>query len=80
MITSNKNWGKLGKKHKSTNNAISNDGSSIEIIDQSHGLYYCRKIDDKFGFSWPRALELNTFQSTGFEKHTLEKQDINTFC
>ena len=26
---------KTGKNHKSTNNAISNDGSSIEIIDWS---------------------------------------------
>ena len=25
------------KNHKSTNNAMSNDGSSIEIIDRSHG-------------------------------------------
>jgi hypothetical protein len=30
-----KNWG--GGNHKSTNNAMSNDGSSIEIIDNSHG-------------------------------------------
>ena len=28
---------KTGKNHKSANNAMSNDGSSIEIIDQSHG-------------------------------------------
>ena len=27
---------KMGETHKSTNNAISNDGSSIEIIDRSH--------------------------------------------
>ena len=37
MITTNKNWEKRGKNHKSTNNAMSNDGSSIEIIDRSHG-------------------------------------------
>ena len=28
--------GKKGKTHKSTHNAMSNDVSSIEIIDQSH--------------------------------------------
>ena len=28
---------RMGKKQKSTNNDISNDGSSIEIIDWSHG-------------------------------------------
>ena len=28
---------KMWEKHKSTNNAMSNDGSSIEKIDQSHG-------------------------------------------
>jgi hypothetical protein len=37
MITANKNWEKRGKNHKSTSNTMSNDGSSIEIIDQSHG-------------------------------------------
>ena len=37
MITTNKNSEKRGKKHKSTNNAMLNDGSSIEIIDRSHG-------------------------------------------
>ena len=29
--------GKTGGNHKSTSNAMSNDGSSIKIIDQSHG-------------------------------------------
>ena len=28
---------KMGKKHKSSNNAMSNEGSSIKIIDGSHG-------------------------------------------
>ena len=28
---------KMGKNHRSTNNAMSNYGSSIEIIDRSHG-------------------------------------------
>ena len=28
---------KTGKKHKSMNNAMSNDGPSIEMIDRSHG-------------------------------------------
>jgi hypothetical protein len=37
MITTNKTWEKPGKNHKSTSSAISNDGSSIKIIDQSHG-------------------------------------------
>ena len=37
MITTNKNWEKLDKNRKSTSNAMSNDGSSIEIIDRSHG-------------------------------------------
>ena len=37
MITTNKNWEKRGKNHTSTSNAMSNDGSSIKIIDQSHG-------------------------------------------
>ena len=32
MITTNKNSEKQGKNHKSTNNAMSNDGSSFEII------------------------------------------------
>ena len=37
MITTNKNWEKRGKTHKSTNNAMSNDGSSIKKIYRSHG-------------------------------------------
>ena len=37
MIATNKNWEKRGKNHKSTSNTMSNDGSSIEIIDRSHG-------------------------------------------
>ena len=37
MITTNKNWEKRGKNHKSTNDVMSNDGLSIEIIDRSHG-------------------------------------------
>ena len=36
MITTSKNWGKLGKMHKSTSNAMSNYGSNIEINDWSH--------------------------------------------
>jgi hypothetical protein len=28
---------KTGENHKSSNNSMSNDGSSIEIIDWSHG-------------------------------------------
>jgi hypothetical protein len=34
MIATNKNWKKRGKKHTSTNNAMSNDGSSIEMVDR----------------------------------------------
>ena len=36
MIAMNKNREKWGKEHKSINNSMSNDGSSIEIIDRSH--------------------------------------------
>ena len=37
MITTNKNWEKRGENNNSTSNTMSNDGSSIEIIDRSHG-------------------------------------------
>ena len=37
MIATNKNWEKREKNHKSTSNVMSNDGSSIKIIDRSHG-------------------------------------------
>ena len=37
MIIKNKDWEKRGKNHESTNNAMSNNGSSIEIIDPYHG-------------------------------------------
>ena len=41
MITISKNWQKRGKNHKSTSTAMSNDCSSIKIIDRSHEALTC---------------------------------------
>ena len=49
MITTNKNW---EKNHKSTNNATSNDGSSIEIIDLFHGDYAVNMLKFAWKYLW----------------------------